>query len=81
MVSDRALEVLRVIVQDYIDSKEPVASKAIADRHGFGVSAATIRNDMALLEEEELIQCSAHLGRSHTRRTRGIGSLWINWRG
>jgi heat-inducible transcriptional repressor len=55
MVSARALEVLRVIVQDYIDSKEPVASKAIADRHGFGVSAATIRNDMALLEEEELI--------------------------
>lgn len=55
MVSDRALEVLRVIVQDYIESKEPVASKAIADRHGFGVSAATIRNDMALLEEEELI--------------------------
>jgi heat-inducible transcriptional repressor len=55
MVSDRALEVLRVIVQDYIDSKEPVASKGIADRHGFGVSAATIRNDMALLEEEELI--------------------------
>ena len=55
MVSDRALEVLRVIVQDYIDSKEPVASKTIADRHGFGVSAATIRNDMALLEEEELI--------------------------
>jgi heat-inducible transcriptional repressor len=55
MVSDRALEVLKVIVQDYIDSKEPVASRAIADRHGFGVSAATIRNDMALLEEEELI--------------------------
>ena len=55
MVSQRALEVLKVIVQDYIDSKEPVASKAIADRHGFGVSAATIRNDMALLEEEELI--------------------------
>ncbi len=55
MVSDRALEVLKVIVQDYIDSKEPVASKAIADKHGFGVSAATIRNDMALLEEEELI--------------------------
>lgn len=55
MVSDRALEVLKVIVQDYIDSKEPVASKAIADRHGFGVSAATIRNDMAILEEEELI--------------------------
>lgn len=55
MVSDRALDVLRVIVQDYISSSEPVASKAIAERPGFGVSAATIRNDMAVLEEEELI--------------------------
>ena len=55
MVSDRALNVLRVIVQDYIHSSEPVASKAIAERPGFGVSAATIRNDMAQLEEEELI--------------------------
>jgi heat-inducible transcriptional repressor len=55
VVSDRALDVLRVIVQDYIHSSEPVASKAIAERPGFGVSAATIRNDMAALEEEELI--------------------------
>lgn len=55
MVSDRGLEVLRAIVQDYVDSREPVGSKAIVDRHQFGVSAATIRNDMALLEEEELI--------------------------
>lgn len=55
MVSERALNVLRVIVEDFIDSSEPVASKAIAERPGFGVSAATIRNDMALLEEEELI--------------------------
>jgi heat-inducible transcriptional repressor len=55
LVSDRALDVLRVIVQDYISSSEPVASKAIAERPGFGVSAATIRNDMAVLEEEDLI--------------------------
>ena len=55
MVSDRSLEVLRVIVQDYVASREPVGSKTIVDRHSFGVSAATIRNDMALLEEEELI--------------------------
>ena len=39
MVSQRALDVLKVIVQDYVDSKEPVGSKSIADRHGFGVSA------------------------------------------
>ncbi|MDH6237178.1 heat-inducible transcriptional repressor HrcA [Cryobacterium sp. CG_9.6] len=55
MVSDRGLDVLRVIVQDYVASREPVGSKSIVDRHAFGVSAATIRNDMALLEEEELI--------------------------
>ncbi|CAN5528526.1 heat-inducible transcriptional repressor HrcA [soil metagenome] len=55
MVSDRGLEVLRVIVQDYVASREPVGSKTIVERHSFGVSAATIRNDMAQLEEEELI--------------------------
>ncbi|MCU1508369.1 MAG: hrcA [Glaciihabitans sp.] len=55
MVSERSLDVLRVIVQDYVASREPVGSKSIVERHSFGVSAATIRNDMALLEEEELI--------------------------
>ncbi|MCU1546253.1 MAG: heat-inducible transcriptional repressor HrcA [Homoserinimonas sp.] len=55
MVSERSLEVLRVIVQDYVASREPVGSRSIVDRHAFGVSAATIRSDMALLEEEELI--------------------------
>ncbi|WP_106814012.1 heat-inducible transcriptional repressor HrcA [Microbacterium timonense] len=55
MVSERGLQVLRAIVQDYVDTREPVGSKAIVERHAFGVSAATIRNDMALLEDEELI--------------------------
>lgn len=54
-LSDRGLEVLRVIVSDYIEHREPVGSKSIAERHRFGVSAATIRNDMAQLEEAELI--------------------------
>lgn len=55
MVTDRGLQVLRAIVTDFVDTHEPVGSKAIVERHHFGVSAATIRNDMALLEEEELI--------------------------
>lgn len=55
MVSDRGLEVLRVIVEDYVATREPVGSKSIVERHGFGVSAATIRNDMATLEDEGLI--------------------------
>ncbi|MGV2983950.1 heat-inducible transcriptional repressor HrcA [Microbacterium sp. AGC85] len=55
MVTERGLQVLRAIVQDYVESHEPVGSKSIVDRHSFGVSAATIRNDMAQLEDEELI--------------------------
>jgi heat-inducible transcriptional repressor len=55
MVSERGLDVLRAIVQDYVETREPVGSRSIVERHSFGVSAATIRNDMALLEDEELI--------------------------
>jgi heat-inducible transcriptional repressor len=54
-VEDRKLEVLRAIVEDFISTNEPVGSKALADRHNLGVSPATIRNDMAALEEEGLI--------------------------
>jgi heat-inducible transcriptional repressor len=55
MISERSFEVLRAIVQDYVSTREPVGSKALLERHGFGVSSATIRNDMSLLEEEGLI--------------------------
>jgi heat-inducible transcriptional repressor len=55
MIPERSLDVLRAIVQDFISSNQPVGSKALLDRHPMGVSAATIRNDMALLEDEELI--------------------------
>lgn len=53
--SDRKLEVLRAIVEDFIVTNEPVGSKALVDRHHLGVSSATIRNDMAALEEDGLI--------------------------
>ncbi len=55
MSEPRRLEVLRAIVEDYVHSREPVGSKALVERHRLGVSSATIRNDMALLEEEGLI--------------------------
>lgn len=54
-MDDRKLAVLRAIVDDYVQTREPVGSKALADRHGLGVSSATIRNDMAALEEDGLI--------------------------
>jgi len=52
---ERRLEVLRAIVQDYVSSNDPVGSKALAERHDLGVSPATIRNDMAVLEEQGYI--------------------------
>ena len=55
MIADRRLEILRAIVDDYVATNEPVGSKVLAARHSLGISPATIRNEMALLEEEGLI--------------------------
>ena len=55
MNDDRRSRVLRAIVEDYVETKEPVGSKALVERHSLGVSPATIRNDMAALEAQGLI--------------------------
>ncbi|MDR0488816.1 MAG: heat-inducible transcriptional repressor HrcA [Propionibacteriaceae bacterium] len=55
MLDDRKLAVLRAIVTDYVQSHEPVGSRAIVERHNLDVSSATVRNDMAALEEEGYI--------------------------
>jgi heat-inducible transcriptional repressor len=55
-LDDRKLEVLRAIVEDYVATQEPVGSKALVERHHLGVSPATVRNDMAVLEEEGYIR-------------------------
>ena len=49
------MAVLSAIVEDYVQTSEPVGSKALLDRHQLNVSAATVRNDMAALEDEGLI--------------------------
>ena len=51
MGSSRQLQVLSAIVSDYVNNREPVGSKALVERYDLGVSSATIRNDMAALEE------------------------------
>ena len=55
MSEDRRQAVLRAIVEGYVATSEPVGSKALAEQSALGVSPATIRNDMAALEEEGLI--------------------------
>jgi len=55
VADDRRLEVLRAIVEDFVTTREPVGSKSLVERHALGVSPATIRNDMAVLEEQGYI--------------------------
>lgn len=52
---ERRLAVLRAIVSDYVSTREPVGSKMLVERYDLGVSPATIRNDMAALEDQGYI--------------------------
>lgn len=55
MLDDRKLTILRAIVTDYVSMQEPVGSRALVERYALDVSPATVRNDMAVLEEEGYI--------------------------
>ena len=54
-MESRQLDILRAIVEEYVSTEEPVGSKAISEKHVMGVSPATIRNEMAILEDAGLI--------------------------
>ncbi|MEK7849070.1 MAG: heat-inducible transcriptional repressor HrcA [Chloroflexota bacterium] len=60
MLSQRQGQVLRIVTQEFITTGTPVASELIVRNYGLGVSPATVRNDMALLEKE------GYLLRPHT---------------
>ncbi|MBT8226127.1 MAG: heat-inducible transcriptional repressor HrcA [Dactylosporangium sp.] len=55
-LDERKLDVLRAIVEDYVATREPVGSKVLVERHNLRVSPATVRNDMAVLEDEGYIR-------------------------
>ncbi len=50
-LGSRKMAVLRAVVEEYVRSGEPVGSETIAERSNLGVSSATIRNELAALEE------------------------------
>ena len=54
-MDSRQLDILRAIVDEYVATQEPVGSRAIAERHILGISPATIRNEMSVLESAGLI--------------------------
>lgn len=55
-LTERQRAILRLIVQEYIGGGRPVGSKSLVERYPIGVSSATIRNEMAELEEYGYIQ-------------------------
>ncbi|MBT1162496.1 heat-inducible transcriptional repressor HrcA [Bifidobacterium sp. SO1] len=69
MTQSRRMLVLRAVVEDYIRSQEPIGSSSLTKTHDLGVSSATIRNDMAALEDEGyLIQPHTSAGRIPTEK-------------
>ena len=69
MLDDRKLAVLRAIVEDFVSTNEPVGSKSLVDRHNLDVSPATIRNDMAVLEDQGfIVQPHTSAGRIPTEK-------------
>ncbi|HKZ50803.1 MAG TPA: heat-inducible transcriptional repressor HrcA [Dehalococcoidia bacterium] len=52
MLSERRARLLRLIIDEYITAAQPVGSQALADKYRLALSPATIRNEMALLEDE-----------------------------
>lgn len=52
MLSDRRQKVLQALVEDYIAHAQPVGSRTLVDRYRLGVSPATVRNELSVLEDE-----------------------------
>ena len=60
MLDNRKKKVLQAIVEEYINTAEPVSSNSLTSNHGLNCSSATIRNEMADLEK------SGYLDKTHT---------------
>ncbi len=54
-LTDRQRQVLRIVIQEYVETAQPVGSAAIVSEYDLGVSPATIRNDLAALEKLGLL--------------------------
>ncbi len=54
-ISERQREVLRIVIQEFVQTAQPVGSAGIVGQYDLGVSPATIRNDLAALERMGLL--------------------------
>ncbi len=67
-LSERKLRILQAIISDFITTAEPVGSRTLSKKFDLGISPATIRNEMADLEEMGFSDASAHISRSRAVR-------------
>ena len=56
MLTQRMIEILKAIVDEFVETAEPVASKTLVDKYKLPYSSATIRNEMVVLEKEGYIE-------------------------
>ena len=55
MLTDRRKQLLQHIVEEYVETAQPVGSRTLVDKYELSLSPATIRNEMAALEDEGLV--------------------------
>ncbi|MEO1888933.1 MAG: hypothetical protein ABGX33_03330 [Cycloclasticus sp.] len=76
-LNDRSRQLLKLLVERYIEDGQPVGSAALSRAKGLNVSSATIRNVMADLEELGLIH-SPHTSAGRVPTNSVFVSLWIH---
>lgn len=75
-LTERKLTILKAIIQNYLETGEPVGSRTLSKYTDLKLSSATIRNEMADLEDLGYISSHILLQEGY-RRIKAIGSMWI----
>lgn len=75
-ITERQMMILKAIIDDYIATGIPVGSRTLSKREDMNISSATIRNEMADLEEGGIWSSRIPLPGA-CLRIRRIGSMWI----
>ena len=76
VLSDRKKKILQLIIEDYIETAEPVGSRSIARKYNLGISPATIRNEMSDLELLGYLE-QPHTSAGRVPSAKPIGTMWI----
>lgn len=74
-INERKLLILKAIIDDFINTAQPVGSRTLAKNYPLGISSATIRNEMADLEDLGLLQ-QPHTSAGRIPRDRATDCMW-----